>query len=162
MLGSAFHDDFDFQQLFAFLYEDIMEFHNRAYKLIWKPGKEPIFQPSFCSLLTLLAWKIFLSAWSYFEHRFSALINSIKKTNNLIDQHVASLDILQAKQWLQKSLEDAVAKEKRWESEQLQGVMNWFDAMKNDQELKLEWLKDCCCPGTLYWIVQNPKFRSWM
>lgn len=38
-LGSSFPEDLEFQRLFAFLYEDIMEFHLKAYALIRKPGE---------------------------------------------------------------------------------------------------------------------------
>ncbi len=37
-LSETFRDDIDFQQLFAFLYADITEFHRMAYALIRKPG----------------------------------------------------------------------------------------------------------------------------
>lgn len=59
-------------------------------------------------------------------------------------------------------MDDFVLREKRWESEQLQAVIKWLDASVNDQEIQLEWLKDQCWPGTTHWIIQNPKFRSWM
>ncbi|KAI1399172.1 hypothetical protein F4819DRAFT_429846 [Hypoxylon fuscum] len=146
MLGGAFPDNADFQQLFAFLYEDIIEFHSRAYKLIRKP-----------------AWNLFFSsAWSRFEHRFNSLVESIKATSQLIDQHATAINILQAKEWRQKSMDESVVREKRWESEQLQAVLNWLNAVENEQDIKHEWLKEQCFPGTAQWIVQNSKFRSWM
>lgn len=37
-LREALRDSHDVQQLFVFLYEDIIEFHRRVYKLIRKPG----------------------------------------------------------------------------------------------------------------------------
>lgn len=40
-LGDSFPEDRDFQQLFAFLFEDIIEFHRKAYALIRKPGEPP-------------------------------------------------------------------------------------------------------------------------
>lgn len=39
-LLEAFQDNHAFQQLFVFLYEDIVEFHRRVYKLIRKPGAQ--------------------------------------------------------------------------------------------------------------------------
>ncbi len=103
-----------------------------------------------------------MSAWNRFEHRLNALIESIKRTSTLIDQHATSLDILQAKEWRQKSLEDATIWEKRWETQQLEAVVKWLDATNNDQQVKLEWLQEQCCSGTMHWIAQNTKFRSWM
>lgn len=37
-LRDGFQDNYAIRQLFAFLYEDIVEFHRRVYKLIRKPG----------------------------------------------------------------------------------------------------------------------------
>lgn len=37
-LHEGFRDNHAIQQLFVFLYEDIVEFHRRVYKLIRKPG----------------------------------------------------------------------------------------------------------------------------
>lgn len=39
-LREAFRDNHNFQQLFVFLYEDIVEFHRRVHKLIRKPGAQ--------------------------------------------------------------------------------------------------------------------------
>ncbi|RYP58606.1 hypothetical protein DL770_010393 [Monosporascus sp. CRB-9-2] len=136
-LGDSFPEDRDFQQLFAFLYEDIMEFHRKAYTLIRKP-----------------AWKIFFSsAWGRFEHRFGDLIESITRVSALIDREAASLDIHHANGWRRKALEDSTVREQRWESEQSQALMKWLETGDNDQELKLEWLKGLCCPGTGRWIA---------
>ena len=55
MLRNAFFDDKDFQLLFAFLYEDIMEFHTRAYKVIRKPGKSMAGKRMNTVFLTLLS-----------------------------------------------------------------------------------------------------------
>lgn len=38
-LRDTFLEDRDFQLLFGYLYEDIIEFHRKAYALIRKPGK---------------------------------------------------------------------------------------------------------------------------
>lgn len=111
----------------------------------------------------LVAWKIFFtSAWGRFDHRFSALIDSITKTSELIDKQTMPLNILQAKEWRQKSLEDSIIREQRWESEQLLAVLNWLEAGEHNQELKLEWLGTRCCAGTSFWITRNAKFRSWL
>lgn len=59
-------------------------------------------------------------------------------------------------------MDESVVREKRWESEQLQAVLNWLNAVENEQDIKHEWLKEQCFPGTAQWIVQNSKFRSWM
>lgn len=36
--ADSFPDEYAFKQLIAFLFEDIMEFHQKAYSMIRKPG----------------------------------------------------------------------------------------------------------------------------
>jgi len=38
-IGAAFKDDHDVQQVLAIVYADILAFHERAYKIIRRPGK---------------------------------------------------------------------------------------------------------------------------
>jgi hypothetical protein len=80
----------------------------------------------------------------------------------LIDREAASLDIYHANEWRKKALDDSINQEQRWESEQVQALMKWLESDDNDQELKFEWLKERCCPGTGRWIIGNAKFRSWL
>ena len=138
-----------------------MEFHTRAYRLIQKPGEG--LPNTYRKPLTLLAWKVFfLASWGRFEHRFGSLIKSIEVTRNLIDQHATTMNILHVKEWREKSSDDAITREKRWESEQLQAVKNWLGAADTEQVDKLEWFRDQCFPGTVSWITKNAQFRSWM
>lgn len=106
----------------------------------------------------------FSSGWGRFEHHFNALLQSIAHCSELIDKEAVSFDIIQAKEWRQKSLEDAINREKRWESEQLEAVLRWLEIgeSKSNQEIKLEWLRSHCCEGTAQWVTKSSKVRSWL
>ena len=49
-LSSAFKDDAEFLQVMAHFYEDILEFHRRAYKFFRKRGKSRLLR-TLCALL---------------------------------------------------------------------------------------------------------------
>ncbi|KAJ2987229.1 hypothetical protein NUW58_g4620 [Xylaria curta] len=142
----AFPQHRGFQQLIAFLFEDIIEFHRKAYSMITKPG-----------------WKIyFASLWGLFEHRFDSLLQNITRTSELIDKEAVAIDIAQAAAQRQKDLEISISHESRWKNEQLQSVLNWFEIGDSDPELKLEWLRNRCYAGTSQWITKSSKLRSWL
>ncbi|KAI1824553.1 hypothetical protein F4861DRAFT_505422 [Xylaria intraflava] len=144
--ANAFPTHPGFQQLVAFLFQDIMEFHMKAYSMICKPG-----------------WKIYFSSlWGLFEHRFDDLLQSISRTSELIDKEAASLDIIQAAEQRQRDMDASISREIRWKAEQLQSVLNWLETGESDPELKLEWLRDRCYRGTSQWITKSSKLRSWL
>ncbi|KAI1291072.1 hypothetical protein F5Y03DRAFT_377684 [Xylaria venustula] len=143
---NAFPQHQDFQRLVAFLFEDIMEFHRKAYSMICKPG-----------------WKIYFSSlWGLFEHRFDDLLQNIARTSELIDKEAVSLDITQAAEQRQRDLDASISRETRWKTEQLQSVLDWLEMGESDPELKLEWLHSRCYEGTSQWITKSSKLRSWL
>lgn len=60
------------------------------------------------------------------------------------------------------ALEKSAVREEQWKLEQTQALMRWLETGDDDQDLKFEWLKERCCPGTGHWITENDKFRSWL
>ena len=55
-LSAAFREDLEFQQVMGYFYEDILEFHRRAYKFFRRRGEQ---NPS-CSTFTVLIMIFFL------------------------------------------------------------------------------------------------------
>lgn len=115
------------------------------------------------SLRHNIDWTIFfLSAWGRFERHFSALIANIAKTSDLIDKQATTYHILEVKEWRQKSLDDSIAREQRWATEQVEAVLNWLGADVYAQNLRLDWLHTRSHAGTSSWITKHSKFRSWL
>jgi hypothetical protein len=104
----------------------------------------------------------FATAWGRFDHHFNTLLDNISKNSDLLDKEAISIDIIQAREWRIKSLEDSLAKEKRWAAEQLDTVRKWLQPRDAEQELKLEWIRSHRHEGTSQWMLQNKKFRNWL
>ncbi|KAF7535698.1 hypothetical protein G7054_g5180 [Neopestalotiopsis clavispora] len=120
--AEAFPDDHAFQQMVAYLFEDVLEFHRKAYSMIKKPG-----------------WIVFFSsAWGRFEHRFSSLLDSIEQSSKQIDREAVALDIMKTAEQRSKAAVDAAAEEKRWQTQQFQAIMNWLGIEDDIQEAKLD------------------------
>ncbi|KAF4957355.1 hypothetical protein FSARC_11330 [Fusarium sarcochroum] len=144
--AEAFHEDRSFQHLIGFLFEDVLEFHRRAYSMIRKPG-----------------WKmLFKSAWGGFDHRFESLLESIRRISDQIDREAVSIDLVQAVNQRKKDAEASTQRETRWRTQQLCNVLNWLEGSDTDQETKLEFLRDRCHEGTLDWVTSSPKLRGWL
>ncbi|KAM0499405.1 hypothetical protein ACHAP8_005558 [Fusarium lateritium] len=108
-------------------------------------------------------WKmLFKSAWGGFEHRFGSLLESIAKVSVEIDREAMAIDIIQAVDQRKKDADAAAERETQWRTQQLCIVLNWLEASDTDQETKLEILRDRCHEGTLGWVTNSPKLRSWL
>ncbi|KAK6855680.1 hypothetical protein PG995_007831 [Apiospora arundinis] len=143
---TAFPDNQPFQHLMAFLFEDIIEFHRKAYSWITKPGFS----------------MIFTSVWGRFDNRFGALLHTISHTSEQIDREAVALDIMQAVEARKKSAADCVERDQQHQKDQVQGILNWLETTNTDGEMKLEWLLGRHLEGTSGWAVQNSKIRSWL
>ncbi|KXH44710.1 hypothetical protein CSIM01_09536 [Colletotrichum simmondsii] len=143
--GNAFPDSHDFQQLLGHIYEDIIDFHCHAYRLVQKPG-----------------WAmLFSTCWGRFQHRYDSLLDSIAKTSELIDREAASYEIVQAREWRQKLLEEAQDREKKEEIHQREAVNKWLQVSDRNEE-KLERLHNRCLDGTSQWVTASAQVRSWL
>ncbi|RGP62626.1 nacht domain-containing protein [Fusarium sporotrichioides] len=144
--AEAFPNDRSFQHLLGFLFEDVLEFHRRAYAMIRKSG-----------------WKmLFRSAWGGFENRFGSLLESIARVSVQIDREAIAIDIIQAVDQRKRDADAAAERETQWHTQQLCIILNWLEASDTDQETKFEILRDRCHEGTLGWVTNSPKLRSWL
>ncbi|KAH7193954.1 uncharacterized protein B0J16DRAFT_395986 [Fusarium flagelliforme] len=144
--AEVFPDERSFQHLLGFLFEDVLEFHRRAYIMIRKSG-----------------WKmLFKSAWGGFEHRFGSLLESIARVSVEIDREAMAIDIIQAVDQRKRDADAAAERESQWRTQQLCIVLNWLEASDTDQQTKFEILRDRCHEGTLGWVTSSPKLRAWL
>ena len=103
-LSAAFKNDKEFQQMMGLFYEDILDFHRRAYKFFRQRGRlkfsmvnSKIFRKD---LIESLAWKmIFDTLWKSFTLRFQAILETIRRHRDLIDQEANTVNIVDAKAW---------------------------------------------------------------
>ncbi|KAK8109245.1 hypothetical protein PG984_015046 [Apiospora sp. TS-2023a] len=142
----AFREHQSFQHLIAFLFEDIIEFHRKAYSWITKPGFSMFFS----------------SVWGRFDDRFGTLLLSISRTSEQIDREAIALDIMQAVESRRKSADECIERDRRHQSEQVQSIQNWLELTNTNGEMKLELLLSRHLEGTSDWATQNPKIRGWL
>ncbi|KAK7960375.1 Vegetative incompatibility protein HET-E-1 [Apiospora saccharicola] len=142
----AFREHQSFQHLIAFLFEDIIEFHRKAYSWITKPGFSMFFS----------------SVWGRFDDRFGTLLLSISRTSEQIDREAIALDIMQAVESRRKSADECIERDRRHQTEQVQSIQNWLELTNTNGEMKLELLLSRHLEGTSDWATQNPKIRSWL
>lgn len=108
-------------------------------------------------------WQFFFSAaWGRFEHYFDSLLQGIARNSELIEKEAASVDIIEAREWRQKSRELAAAREKKWETDQRDAVIRWLQDGDTKQDDALEWLRNRCYEGTSQWLLKSSKVRSWL
>ncbi|UQC74164.1 NACHT domain-containing protein [Colletotrichum lupini] len=145
--GNAFPDSHDFQQLLGHIYEDIIDFHCHAYRLVQKPG-----------------WAmLFSTCWGRFQHRYDSLLDSIAKTSELIDREAASYEIVQAREWRQKLLEEAQDREKKEEIHQREAVNKWLQPKFVRGSKEAEEIRFCGFMESLvlliYFLKSNPNWN---
>lgn len=176
-LSAAFKDDPEFLQVMGLFYEDILEFHGRAYKYFRQRGAlRP--SSSLCHIKTTqltdhTAWKmVFDSLWKSFNLRFQAILQSLRKHRDLIDYEANALNITEAKAWRHEQLDlmlqwrverasDLERAERDRLAAQTKEAVAWFGA-NEEQEDTLAKLLKICDPNVALWMLEEPTIRSWL
>ena len=104
---------------------------------------------------------IFECTWRNFEHRFGAILASLRRHSDLLDREAASIHFAEVKEATlvaQRQVDDTEAERRRTE---LKEVQRWL-AVDGVQEARLERLKNRCQPGSCEWIFRNDSIISWL
>ncbi|KAL8822738.1 MAG: hypothetical protein Q9191_006533, partial [Dirinaria sp. TL-2023a] len=153
-LSSAFKDDANFQRVVGLFYEDILEFHRRAYKYFRRR-----------------AWMMFFeSFWKNFDYRFQRILENLRKHRDLIDQEANAIDISEAKKWRNDCLESiqqwrmerasAIEKTERERlGTQVREAVAWFGATGEQDEILARISRAC---GPTHWTLENEKMKMWL
>ena len=120
-----------------------------------------------------IAWKIvFESLWKTFDSRFQAILQSLRKHRDLIDQEASTIDIVEAKVWRSQQLEQIrqwrAERSKALETEererlnvQIREAVVWFGAAQEQEDILARILR--ACDGTAgHWALQEPVIVSWL
>jgi hypothetical protein len=145
-LGEALKNDYDFQAVLAVFYCDILEFHRRAYRF-----------------LRARAWKRFFSTtWGFFDIRFAAILNSLRRHAELVDKEANARDIAAAQEWRQSYFEDVHKAEDNRRKDRFEKVLYWLDVKNSHmQDDDLDRLTDKCHVGTSQWFIEYEKSKQW-
>ncbi|KAK8100002.1 hypothetical protein PG999_010376 [Apiospora kogelbergensis] len=142
----AFPTSQPFQHLIAFLFEDIIEFHRKAYCWVTKPG----FSMFFASL------------FGRFDDRFGMLLASISGISEQIDREAVALDIQEAVESRKKRAAEYLERDNQKQFQQEHSIRNWLELTNIDGEMRLDWLLNRHLEGTSDWILNNRKIRDWL
>lgn len=109
-----------------------------------------------------LAWHIFFhSLWKDFHGRFDNIIQNLERHRDLVDREALSIDIVEAREWRQKTEAEVQERERRERIVQLQGAIAWL-AVEGLQEDDLDRLLRASVRNTADWILAHPKIKSWI
>ncbi|KAK2028567.1 hypothetical protein LX32DRAFT_394337 [Colletotrichum zoysiae] len=155
VLSRAFANDHNLQQSLAAFYDDILQFHQHAYKFVRRNE-----------------WKLlFLTSWGRFQRRFDNVLDDLDRHGDLIDKQANALNIFEAQKihreirdWKEKSIESLSIQEKEQSGKQYQAIVAWLKYDDSDQLAIFDSISTEVnnFPGTCSWFIQHPKVQSWL
>ena len=136
----------DLHKLLALIYADIIEFHQRAYKMFRRR-----------------VWHIWFACdWGLFERRFKSIISRLASHCELLDKEAASMHFLEMKEMRDRHILEEEAAEKHRRDEMAQAVFSWLSAAEDAQEDYLHRLSDQRVLGTCDFILEDNQISSWV
>ncbi|KAE9372535.1 hypothetical protein N431DRAFT_536388 [Stipitochalara longipes BDJ] len=143
---SMFTENEHMKKVLVWIYEDILKFHLRA----WRVFSEP-------------AWKqIFTASWKNFQESFKPVLNDLVRHRELIES-TASLEQIQEARDAQLRSEAAFA---AFELEQNHmkriAVINWLSAADADDDQVAFSAARQDIPDTGRWILDQPNIKTWL
>ena len=114
-LKSTFGDTAEFRQIVGLIYSDVIEFHQRAYKMFRRRR-----------------WHIwFAFDWGLFERRFKTITSRLASHCDLLDKEAASLHFSQMKEMRDKRLREEEDFETSRQNQMVQDVLAWLSAAED-------------------------------
>jgi archaellum biogenesis ATPase FlaH len=95
----------------------------------------------------------------------------MKRHEKLVDKDAIALDISEARElrqelrtWKQESLERIHIMDQEQSSRDFQSILSWLRIHESDQEVIFDSVSSQGnkYPGTCSWVIQHPKFQSWL
>lgn len=145
-LKATFRDSADLNHIMGFVYSDILDFHQRAYKIFRRKG-----------------WHFWFTVnWGLFERRFKSIIQRLNSHCEILDKEAASIHFLEMKIFREKRQLEDDADEQHRQSEMARSVVLWLSASDGEQEDHLHKLSDDRVPGTCNWVLDDSQMCSWL
>jgi len=145
-LKAAFGDSADFQQVLGLIYSDILQFHQRAYKMFRRKG-----------------WHVwFAFDWGLFERRFKSILQRLASHCDLLDKEAAATHFLEMKGMLEKRQLEEECYEKQRNIQLTIETLGWLSADEDAQEEFLHRLSDQRQLGTCDWILSQNQVSDWL
>lgn len=144
-LQGAFGDNSDFRVVLAMVYEDILEFHRRAYKFFRRRS-----------------WQVFFdSLWKDFQARLQGILKRLIYHRDHLMKEAAVIDIVNAHEFRVKARQEIIAQEKQTRALHLHDSLSWLKIATEKHDDDLERLSEKRQEGTCEWVSRNPHFQTW-
>ena len=145
-LKATFSNDAHFDQMVGLIYEDLVEFFQRAYKFFRCKG-----------------WHFwFTFNWGLFERRFKSILHRLSSHCDHLGREAAAMHFSEMKDFrLKRQLEDE-AFEQRTQYQMAENVFRWLAAAEDQQDEQLHWIVDRRQAETCDWVLENPQMESWI
>lgn len=145
-LQTAFGEVEDFRKVLGFIYKDIAEFHQRAYRFLRRRG-----------------WAaLFAFDWGLFERRFKSLLASIAFRFELVDREAAAIHFGDMKKARDLDRSEYEKEDRQRQLMMFEAVRSWLSAAEDGQEEFLTDLADKRQPGTCNWILEQEVMKAWV
>lgn len=145
-LKATFPRDANFNQVVGLIYSDILEFHQRAYKMFRRK-----------------AWHFwFAFDWGLFERRFKLILQKLERHCDLLDKEAAAAHYSEMKQLRDKCQLEEDSFEQQRQTNMARDVFRWLSAAEDQQEDHLHQISDRRQPETCNWVLKDPQMRSWI
>ena len=115
---------------------------------------------------------VFDSLWKTFDFRFQAILQSLRRHRDLIDQEASTISIVEAKVWRGQQLEQI----RQWRAERTKDIdkiererltaqtreaVVWFGAVQEQEDILAKLLRACDSTGG-HWALREPMILSWL
>lgn len=115
---------------------------------------------------------VFDSLWKTFDIRFQAILQSLRKHRDLIDQEAHTISIVEAKvwrgqqleqirQWRAERVEDLDKAERERLAAQTREAVVWFGAGQEQEDIFAR-LSGACDSTDGHWALREPMIQSWL
>ena len=145
-LKTTFGDTPEFQQILGLIYNDIIEFHQRAYKMFRRK-----------------TWHIWFALdWGLFQRRFKSILSRLASHCDLLDKEAASIHFMEMKAMRDKRVLEEESFEQQRQLQMIQDIFKWLSAAEESQEEYLHRLSDHRQQDTCDYIFSEPRMSSWL
>lgn len=144
-LHKTFGNDERFQIVLSWVYKDILEFHQAAYRFFRRR-----------------MWVIFFdSLWKGFQFRFRGILKKLEQHKKLLMQQVKVIDVVEAREWRTKNEEEVERQERLTRKDWVHDSISWLKVSGELRDDELERLSEKRQEGTCEWVFKNPLFQTW-
>jgi hypothetical protein len=144
-LHKTFGNDERLQIVLSWVYKDILEFHQAAYRFFRRR-----------------MWVIFFdSLWKGFQFRFRGILKKLEQHKKLLMQQVKVIDVVEAREWRTKNEEEVERQERLTRKDWVHDSISWLKVSGELRDDELERLSEKRQEGTCEWVFKNPLFQTW-